>query len=215
MPDFHLEKAFWNEGRRYVAGVDEAGRGCLFGPVVAAAVILPQSVRDLSDDRSGWPAWLRDVNDSKLLTPAKRRSLALFILQEAEAIGLGQASPEEIDRLNIHQASLEAMRRAVLGLHPRPDALLLDGFGLKVVDYPQRPVKGGDRVSVSIAAASIIAKVLRDEMMMRMDRVFSGFGLERHKGYGTREHYRALARLGPTPYHRRSFCLDHSSEAKN
>jgi ribonuclease HII len=215
VPYLHLERAFWDEGRRRVAGVDEAGRGCLFGPVVAAAVILPPSVRDLADDRSGWPAWLREVNDSKLLAPAKRRRLALSILQEAEAVGLGQASPEEIDRLNIHQASLEAMRRAVRSLAPQPEALLLDGFGLKVVDYPQRPVKGGDRISVSIAAASILAKVLRDEMMMSLDRVFSGFGLERHKGYGTREHYQALARLGPTACHRRSFRLDPASKAEH
>lgn len=207
MPDLRLEQAFWDEGFPRVAGVDEAGRGCLFGPVVAAAVILPSFLRGPDGDPYRWPSWLREVDDSKLLSPLKRRSLARVILQEAEAVGLGQASPEEIDRLNIHRASLEAMRRALAGLAVGPDAVLLDGFGLKDVDYPQKPVKGGDRLSVSIAAASIVAKVLRDEMMISLDRVYGGFGLARHKGYGTPEHYRALARLGPTPCHRRSFRL--------
>lgn len=215
MPDLHLEQAFWEEGFLRVAGVDEAGRGCLFGPVVAAAVILPMSVRGLGQDRSRWPAWLREVNDSKLLSPAKRRSLARSILQEAEAVGVGQASPEEVDRLNIHRASLEAMRRALAGLAIGPEAVLLDGFSLKEVNYPQKPVKGGDRLSVSIAAASIIAKVLRDEMMISLDRMYAGFGLAKHKGYGTPEHYRALARLGPTPCHRRSFRLGPESESRN
>lgn len=190
-----------------MAGVDEAGRGCLFGPVVAAAVILPLSVSDLAEDPSGWPDWLREIDDSKRLTPRKRRRLAQKILLEAEAVGLGQISSAEIDRINIFQASLTAMRRAVDALAVRPDALLLDGFPLKDVDYPLKPIPGGDSASVSIAAASIIAKVFRDEVLMSLDSVFRGYGLARHKGYGTPEHYRALSRLGPTPYHRRSFRL--------
>jgi ribonuclease HII len=207
VPDFHLERDFWNEGLRRVAGVDEVGRGCLFGPVVAAAVILPPAVRDLPENPAEWPAWLAEINDSKLLSPARRQRLARFILAEAEAVGLGLVPPAEIDRLNIHRASLEAMRRAVFALALKPDSLLLDGFLIKDVNYPQRPVRGGDRASVSIAAASIIAKVFRDEAVMRLDSVFRGYGLARHKGYGTPEHYRALAHLGPTPYHRRSFRL--------
>ncbi len=190
-----------------MAGVDEVGRGCLFGPVVAAAVILPLSVRDLAEDQADWPDWLREINDSKRLTPKKRRKLAQDILLEAEAVGLGQATSAEIDRINIFQASLAAMRRAVDALSSRPDALLLDGFPLKDVEYPLKPVPGGDLASVSIAAASIIAKVFRDEMVKSLDSFFRGYGLAQNKGYGTPEHYRALARLGPTPFHRRSFRL--------
>ncbi len=207
MPDFRLERDFWKDGRRRVAGVDEVGRGCLFGPVVAAAVILPLSVQDLGEDPAGWPDWVREINDSKRLTPLKRERLARRLMAEAEAVGLGQADPGEIDRINIHQASLAAMKRAVAALPVTPDALLLDGFALKDVDYPMRPVPGGDQRSLSIAAASIIAKVFRDEIVMKLDSLFRGYGLAQHKGYGTPEHYRALARLGPTPLHRRSFRL--------
>jgi ribonuclease HII len=213
MPDFHLERMLWKEGYGRVAGVDEVGRGSLFGPVMAAAVILSPSVQRLPVRPGRWPLWLRQVNDSKRLTPLRRRALFRQILREAEAVGLGQVEAGEIDRLNIHQASLEAMRRAVAALAVRPDALLLDGFPLKGVDYEQRPVHGGDRVSVSIAAASIIATVLRDEVMVNLDAVFRGYGLARHKGYGTEEHYRALARLGPTPQHRRSFRLGPEEKA--
>ncbi len=207
MPDFRLERGFWTEGKRRVAGVDEVGRGCLFGPVVAAAVILPSLVLDLAESPDSWPDWLRDINDSKRSTPARRQTLARVILEQAEAVGLGQASAAEIDRINIYQASLLAMRRAVEALSVRPDALLLDGFPLKDVDYPLRPVPGGDLASVSIAAASIVAKVFRDEIVMSLDAFYGGYGLAQHKGYGTAEHYRALARLGPTPFHRRSFRL--------
>jgi ribonuclease HII len=207
VPDFRLERAFWGEGKRRVAGVDEVGRGCLFGPVVAAAVILPPFVQDLAEVPSSWPEWLRGINDSKRLSPARRRTLARVLMEQAEAVGLGQASAAEIDRINIAQASLAAMRRAVEALAVKPDALLLDGFPLKDVDYPLRSVPGGDRASVSIAAASIVAKVFRDEIVMNLDALYGGYGLARHKGYGTAEHYRALARLGPTPFHRRSFRL--------
>jgi len=212
VPDFRLEREFWSAGLRRVAGVDEAGRGCLFGPVVAAAVVFPPHFNSLPENRAEWPAWLREVNDSKLLSPARRERLARSILAGAEAVGLGLVHPAEIDRLNIYWASLEAMRRAVSDLAQPPDGLLLDGFPLKEVNYPQRPVHGGDRASVSIAAASIIAKVFRDDAVMRLDYVFKGYGLARHKGYGTPEHYRALSRLGPTPYHRRSFRLGPKAE---
>jgi len=215
VPDFHLEREFWNTGCRRVAGVDEAGRGCLFGPVVAAAVVFPPLFGGLPEDRTGWPPWLSEVDDSKLLSPARRERLARFILAGAEAVGLGLVHPAEIDRLNIYWASLEAMRRAVADLDQPPDGLLLDGFPLKDVNYPQRPVHGGDRASVSIAAASIIAKVFRDDAVIRLDSMFEGYGLARHKGYGTPEHYRALARLGPTPYHRRSFRLGPRPERPN
>lgn len=215
MPDLSLERTFWQEGRARVAGVDEVGRGSLFGPVVAAAVILPAFVRELPDDPSGWPDWLRKINDSKRLTPLARRKLARTLMAEAESVGLGQAAADEIDRINIHRASLEAMKRAVGALSVRPDALLLDGFALKDVDYPLRSVPGGDLASLSIASASIIAKVFRDEIVMSLDSLFQGYGLAQHKGYGTPEHYRALARLGPTPLHRRSFRLTAPTEGRD
>lgn len=203
MPDFQVEREFLKRGASLIAGVDEAGRGCLFGPVVAAAVILPPSFILASE----LPRWVEETNDSKLLSPSKRRRLARDILRYAEAVGLGVVSNREIDAWNIYQASLEAMKRAVAALSVSPDVVLVDGFPLKDVQYSQMPLKRGDRKSVSIAAASIVAKVFRDSMVGRLSRVFEGFGLERNKGYGTREHREALQRQGQTPLHRASFRL--------
>ncbi|MGB9004151.1 MAG: ribonuclease HII [Candidatus Aminicenantales bacterium] len=202
MPDFLIEQSYLDRGFDRIAGIDEAGRGSLFGPVVAAAVILPSSWM-----RGRSPEWLAGVDDSKRLSPRKREILARFIIREAQAVGVGLASNKEIDRLNIHKASLTAMKRAAAGLVPAADILLVDGFELKDVHYIQKRVKQGDQKSISIAAASIVAKVLRDRMMVSLDGLFLGLGLSRHKGYGTREHFQALAEWGPTPLHRQSFNL--------
>ena len=203
MPDFEIERRHLEAGRRLIAGVDEAGRGALCGPVVAAAVVFP------TDWISGsGPAWLAGVDDSKRLRPLRRKILARSIRGET-AVGIGLASHLEIDALNILRASQEAMRRAVAALGLSPDFVLIDG--LPVVDFPrpQEAVVGGDRKSLSIAAASIIAKVWRDRFVTFLGRRYPGYGLEKHKGYGTRAHYEALAALGPTPFHRRSFKLQY------
>jgi len=202
MADFQIERKFLRQGLTAIAGIDEVGRGALFGPVVAAAVIVPAKVI-----KKNHPQWVKEIRDSKLLTPLNRRRLAAMILVEATSIGIGVASNQEIDQKNIYWASLEAMKRAVQNLSLTPDILLVDGFILKDVNYLQKGIPQGDRRCVSIAAASIVAKVLRDEMMVLLDKIFEGFGLSRNKGYGTREHYRALAELGPTPFHRRTFNL--------
>lgn len=204
MASFEVEKSILGENRRLIAGVDEAGRGSLFGPVVAAAVILPASW--ISRPVRGW---LAQVNDSKLLSPRKRRALAGRILPGAAALGLGYATNREIDDKNIYWASLEAMKRAVENLPVRPDFVLLDGFRNLKSGFacPQLGVTGGDRKCLTIAAASIIAKVVRDEIMDVLDGFFGGYQLARNKGYGTTEHYRALRARGPTPLHRLSFNL--------
>ncbi|OGD11792.1 MAG: ribonuclease HII [Candidatus Aminicenantes bacterium RBG_13_62_12] len=202
MPDFSIEREYTRGNFEWVAGVDEAGRGCLFGPVVASAVIFPPSWIEGAP-----PPWLSQVDDSKALRPAKRQALCRLILQGALEVGLGWATSREVDSLNIHRASLTAMRRAVAALPHPPDVVLVDGFELKGVHYLQQRVKQGDRRSLTIAAASIVAKVLRDGMMNSLDRLFEGLGLTRHKGYGTREHFLALDRQGRTPLHRLSFNL--------
>ena len=203
MADFEIEASYYAKGARSVAGVDEVGRGALCGPVVAAAVILPPSWLNPSSA----PAWLRLGDDSKILPPARRKALAAELLAGAAAVGFGACSNLEIDRLNIFHASLEAMRRAAASLGTPPDVLLVDGFGLRTYDGEQRAVVGGDRKCLSIAAASIVAKVLRDRIMERCARLFAGYGLERNKGYATREHILALAERGPSAFHRRSFRL--------
>jgi ribonuclease HII len=205
MADFKIEKKILSPDCRRIAGVDEVGRGALFGPVVAAAVILPalwitRPVR----------GWLREVDDSKLLPPPKRRALVRSILAEAEAVGVGLATSREVDERNIYWASLEAMKRAVAGLMPGPDYLLVDGFKLREGGFgcPFRGVPGADRKSLTVAAASILAKVVRDEIIARVECFFTGYHLDRNKGYGTREHYLALREKGPTSLHRLSFNLE-------
>lgn len=202
MADFRIERSLAAEGYRFIAGVDEVGRGALFGPVVAAAVILP------AEFISGKaPRWLRKTNDSKLIPSRRRVELERFILAEAESVGVGFCTNIEIDEKNIYWASLEAMRRAVERMPRSPDFILVDGFELPGVSTTQRAVPQGDGKSYSIAAASIVAKVLRDRMMDRYDRMYSSYALGKNKGYGTRDHYKALDELGPTPFHRKSFKL--------
>jgi len=197
-----LEKELARGGARLVAGVDEVGRGSLFGPVVAAAVVLPAE----------WlvrrpPAWASGIDDSKLLTPSRRAALAAALLREASAVGVGLASATEIDALNIYRAAQLAMVRAVESLPEPPDVLLVDGFAIKEVKYRQMGIPQGDRKVRSIAAASIVAKVFRDGLMRTFDALYEGYGLDRNKGYGTEEHLRALRERGPTGLHRTSFKL--------
>jgi ribonuclease HII len=177
-----------------VAGVDEAGRGPLAGPVVAAAVVL---------DRGGrWDG----VDDSKLLSPEQRGELFARVLMGARAFGWSVLGPRAIDQLNIRGASLEAMRRAVARLRVAPDLVLVDGIdAVPGLACPQRAVIDGDARLLSIAAASIVAKVVRDRIMERLDRVWPAYGFVRHKGYGTPEHLEALGRVGPCALHRYSF----------
>ncbi len=191
-----IERLVRTRGYAFVAGIDEAGRGCLAGPVVAAAVILPPD------------ALPGGIVDSKLLSAAGREERLAEIRSHALAIGIGLCTPEEIDRLNILRAALEAMRRAVDVLALRPDFLLIDGN--RTFDSPSIPARAvvkGDRRCRSIAAASIVAKVTRDGMMADLHQAYPEYGLDRHKGYPTAQHYEALARFGPSPFHRRSFRL--------
>ncbi len=176
-----------------VAGADEVGRGALFGPVVAGAVIL--------GDRFDWTG----LNDSKKLTPARRTELAARIQAGALAWSIGEASVEEIDRLNIRMATHLAIRRAVAGLKVQPKLVLIDGIDEPLEGILQKAIIKGDSLSVSIAAASIIAKVLRDSMIEAWDEVCPGFGLKENKGYGSAAHLDALRTLGATPFHRKSF----------
>lgn len=196
MPSYDLERRHWAAGRRYVAGLDEAGRGCLAGPVVAAAVVLPPDAR------------LAGLDDSKRLSPERRAALHARIYGEALAVGVGQCTPAEVDRLNVLRAALEAMRRAVADLALPPDVLLVDGNQpLAAPPCPQETVVRGDARCFSIAAASVVAKVTRDRLMVELDEAYPHYGWARHKGYPTVEHYDALAAHGPSPHHRRSFRL--------
>lgn len=200
-PQPHLEHELtaYRQGYRLVAGVDEAGRGALAGPVVAAAVVLPL------EDPDELIALLRDVRDSKLLTPPHRERLFDTIYRTAVAAGVGTVPPLLIDVLGIAHAAKLAMRSAVADLSHKPDFLLTDAFDVPRAPAPQRPIIHGDRQSLSIAAASIIAKVSRDRMMLELDQRYPGYGLARHKGYGTRDHRLALCERGPTPIHRLSY----------
>lgn len=188
-----FETELWEAGVTRVAGVDEAGMSPLAGPVVAGAVILPPHFR------------LAGVDDSKKLDAETREVLAIEIKRHAVAWAVGIVEPEEIDRINIYRAGLLAMRRAVEGLEPAPESLLIDARKLADVPIPQRSIVHGDALSFSIAAASIIAKTTRDAIMVELDARFPGYGFAKHKGYPVREHYDALDRLGATPVHRRSF----------
>ncbi|MFH2043421.1 MAG: ribonuclease HII [Acidobacteriota bacterium] len=200
--DLTIERSLWEKGFRAVAGLDEAGRGALFGPVVSAAVVFPPDIADISEN-----GWVEAVEDSKRLSPRRRVCLAESILCAASAVGVGFASPKEIDRQNVFWASMTAMKRALSELSLSPDFLLVDGFPLREAECPQMGIPGGDGRSTTIAAASILAKVLRDDFLLRVDSLFPGYGLGRHKGYATLGHYRALEDLGPTALHRHSFRL--------
>ena len=185
------EKEYESHG--WVCGIDEVGRGPLCGPVVASAVILPKDCQILY------------LNDSKKLSEKKREELYDVIMEEAIAVGLGMATPERIDEINILQATYEAMRQAIAGLKVKPAVLLNDAVTIPEVEIPQIPIIKGDAKSVSIAAASIIAKVTRDRMMVEYDRMYPGYDLASNKGYGTKVHMEALRTMGPCEIHRRTF----------
>jgi ribonuclease HII len=192
------EEKYFNLGYHYIAGTDECGRGCLAGPVAAAAVILPRGVV------------IKGVNDSKKLSPAKREALYTEILEKALAVRFETADAAVIDKTNILRASLSVMGKALEGLRITPQIALIDGgFAPDTIikGLIMEPVKGGDGKSCSIAAASIVAKVTRDRLMSLYDADYPGYGFIRNKGYGTKEHYAALSRLGPCPIHRMSFNL--------
>lgn len=190
---WEIEKTWADQGFHAICGIDEAGRGPLAGPVCAAAVILPEGLE------------IPGLNDSKKLTDKKRRELFPIIEEQALAYGIGWASQEEIDDINILQATFLAMSRAVEQLNIRPDLALVDGNRAPTLDLPVETVVKGDSLSASIAAASVLAKVSRDDVMLRMAEEYPGYGFEVHKGYGTKAHYEALRTLGPSPIHRRTF----------
>ena len=185
------EKEYETHG--WVCGIDEVGRGPLCGPVVASAVILPKDCQILY------------LNDSKKLSEKKREELYDVIMEQAVAVGVGMATPELIDEINILQATYEAMRQAIASLKVKPAVLLNDAVTIPKVDIPQIPIIKGDAKSVSIAAASIIAKVTRDRMMVEFDRIYPGYDLASNKGYGTKVHMEALRTIGPCEIHRKTF----------
>jgi ribonuclease HII len=196
MPSFIEEEQLVAQGYRLIAGVDEAGRGALAGPVVAAAVILPTNVE---------ADWFNEVRDSKLLAPAKREILFSRIYEVAISVGVGMAPHSIVDGQGVVRATRIAMKQAIEQLSPSPQSLLIDYMRLPEVMLPQKGIVHGDNLSFSIACASIIAKVARDRIMVEFDRHFPGYGMARHKGYGTRQHVACLLRLGACHIHRRSF----------
>jgi len=193
MLDSSFCSAITAEGYRIICGVDEAGRGPLCGPVVAAAVILPDGYIP------------EGLNDSKKLTERKREKLFDEITANAISYGIAEASVEEIDRMNILEATLLAMRRAIAMLSPAPDIALIDGNIDRDFPLPARAVISGDAKVPAIAAASILAKVTRDRQCIALDAAYPGYGIAKHKGYGTKAHMDALRQLGPTPIHRKQF----------
>ncbi|GBD26786.1 Ribonuclease HII [bacterium HR30] len=188
-----LERRLWAEGLKLVGGCDEVGVGPLAGPLVAAVVVIPPDI-----DVEG-------IDDSKKLSPQQRERLARSLEETALAIGLGVVEAEEVDRLNVLRAALEAMRRAVAALPFRPDHLIVDARTIPEIDIPQTAIVDGDAKSYAVAAASIVAKVTRDRLMCQWHEHYPQYGFDRNMGYGTPEHLRALARYGPCPLHRRSF----------
>lgn len=195
-PSFAEEKKLEAQGYRLIAGVDEAGRGALAGPVVAAAVILPCPIDT---------PWRDQIRDCKQLTPARREILFNNIHEITTAIGTGITPAEIIDTEGIVKATRIAMKLAIDHLSPSPETLLIDYMSLPEVNLPQKGLVNGDSLCFSIACASIIAKVTRDHLMIEFDRAYPGYGLANHKGYGTKEHLACLCRLGPSPIHRCSF----------
>ena len=198
MPDLSLESGVHDRGIQFVAGVDEAGRGPLAGPVVAAAVIL-------SPDLTGSEPWLQLLDDSKKLSQARRERAADAVHQHALAVGVGIVSPEDIDQMGIGRAALAAMLRAVAQLPFEPGHLLLDYIYVRECPYTYDTIVKGDSRSYSIAAASNVAKVTRDRLMVEAEETYPGYNFARHKGYPTKAHFQRLNELGPCPIHRRSF----------
>lgn len=190
---YQYENRLKNEGYSLIAGIDEAGRGSLSGPVVAAAVILPCQL------------FIPDVKDSKKLTSQKRAELYYSILNKARDVGVGVVDAKVIDRINIAQASFLAMKKAILDLKKAPDYLLVDGFKIPQINIFQLPLIKGEDKSMSIAAASIVAKVYRDNIMVEYDKKYSQYLFKKNKGYGTEEHLEALLKYGPSEIHRKSY----------
>jgi ribonuclease HII len=193
-PTLEREQALWDKGYEVVAGLDEVGRGPLAGPVIAAAVVFPPG-----------QLLIDGLNDSKLLTPLARERLQEEIKKQAAAWTLGAASVKEIDRLNIRRATILAMQRAIARLPTPPDHVLVDGNPVPELGSPHEAIVKGDRISQSIAAASIIAKCLRDQLMERLAKRYPEFSWDSNKGYGTAAHLKALDELGPTEHHRMTF----------
>ena len=202
MPDYSIEKKYNEQGYSVICGVDEAGRGPLCGPVVAAACILPDGL------------FIEGLNDSKKLTEKKREKLFDVIKESAIAYCIAEASVDEINELNILEADLLAMRRAIDGLSVKPDLALIDGNIARDFQIPAIPVIKGDATSMNIAAASILAKVTRDRMCIDLDRDYPEYGIAKHKGYGTKDHMNALRAYGPSPIHRKQFIRFLDKEAK-
>ena len=198
LPDLSEERALFAAGYHRIAGIDEAGRGAWAGPVYAAAVVLPL-------DRPNLAELLGDVRDSKLLSPVRREALLPIIEEVAVAVSVGWADPAEIDELGIAPATRQAMARALSGLNGQVSALLIDYVRLPESALHQRVLPKADARCLSVAAASIVAKVTRDRLMAKLDEDLPGYGFAQHKGYGTRQHRQALSLLGPSPAHRMSW----------
>jgi ribonuclease HII len=192
-PDLRYERRLWRAGLQAVAGVDEVGVGPMAGPVVAAAVIFAPET------------FIKGVRDSKQLSAERREGLYTAINERALSVGIGAADADEVDRLNIYWAAIAASERAVVALRTAPQHVLVDGRSIRGLKLPQTPIVGGDRKAFCIAAASIVAKVIRDRLMVEYDGRYPGYGFAQHKGYCTADHVAALGRLGPSPIHRRSF----------
>lgn len=193
MPDYSIEQEWMQKGYQYICGIDEAGRGPLCGPVVAAACILPVGLE------------IEGLNDSKKLTAKKREQLYDIIREKALAYAIAEGSVEEINATNILEADLLAMRRAIAALPIPADVALIDGNISRDFPIPAQAVVKGDAISMSIAAASILAKVYRDRLCMELDAQYPQYGIAKHKGYGTKEHMNALREFGPSPIHRKKF----------
>lgn len=201
MDRFEFERELWSRGFTRVAGVDEAGRGPLAGPIVAAGVVLPHAWSG-----AGFDERLRDLNDSKQLTERQREAFFAILTSNSEIrYAIAVVDAETIDRINILQATHRAMNAALARLRPQPEHVLVDGRPVKSMSLPNTALVKGDARSYSIAAASVLAKVTRDRLMLAFDAQFPGYGFAEHKGYGTPQHVAALADRGPCPIHRRSF----------
>ena len=196
--NFSVEQTLWSQGLQMICGIDEVGRGCFAGPVVAGAVIFPQGAKLIDG-----------IADSKLLTPKKRQELAKRIKDMASAWAVGEISVPDINKFGIGQATQMAFTKAVENLQKAADYFLIDAFYVKTLDkLKQKPIPGGDRISASIAAASIIAKVYRDELMQKLAFDFPDYGFDKHKGYGTNFHRQMIKKFGLSDLHRKSFKLD-------
>ena len=198
MPNLKLEKIFFQKGAKFIGGIDEAGRGPLAGPVVAACVVLDANFKTNKE--------IQEIKDSKKLSAIKRKKLIDVIFASFIEVGIGICDHATIDRINILQATFLAMKKAIGALKQKPDFILLDGkFPIPNISIKQKTIIGGDNLAISIAAASIVAKVKRDEIMTELHKKYSQYGFDRHKGYGTKLHMEALRKHGPCPMHRRSF----------